>query len=110
LASAQEALWHGVSWAKSGIDSIRSLGDLDPEMHPVRYAGEVRSFDVDALLKTHCDVRLEKNVQMGLVAAQEALVQARLLMDSNDPFEGGNPISPKNRPRAHVEGPIDDDR
>jgi 3-oxoacyl-[acyl-carrier-protein] synthase II len=88
-----QALWHGVSCAKSGIDWIRSLGNLDPELYPVRYAGEVRGFDVDALLKTHCDVRLEKSVQMGLVAAQEALVQARLLTDSNDPTEGANPVA-----------------
>ena len=57
------------------------MGELDPEHYPVRYGGEVTDFDVDRLMKKHCEVRLEKSVQMGLVAAQEALEQAALLDD-----------------------------
>jgi 3-oxoacyl-[acyl-carrier-protein] synthase II len=72
-------LWEGVSAGHSGIDWITSLGELDPESYPVRYGGEVTGFDVDALLTKHCEVRLEKSVQMGLVAAQQALDQAGLL-------------------------------
>ena len=86
-------LWNGVSGARSGIDWIKSLGDLDPENYPVRYAGEVRDFDVDKLLAKHCEVRHEKSVQMGLVAAQEALAQARLLNDSATIRGEANPIA-----------------
>jgi 3-oxoacyl-[acyl-carrier-protein] synthase II len=86
-------LWNGVSGARSGIDWIKSLGDLDPENYPVRYAGEVRDFDVDKLLAKHCEVRHEKSVQMGLVAAQEALAQARLLNDSATISGDANPIA-----------------
>jgi 3-oxoacyl-[acyl-carrier-protein] synthase II len=74
-------LWKGVSSGSSGIDWIKSLGDLNPEDYPVRYAGEVTGFDVDKLLAKRCEVRIEKSVQMGLVAGQEALRQAGLLDD-----------------------------
>ncbi|HEV8070678.1 MAG TPA: beta-ketoacyl-[acyl-carrier-protein] synthase family protein [Planctomycetaceae bacterium] len=86
-------LWNGVSSGRSGIDWIRSLGDLDPEHYPVRYAGEVRDFDVDKLLAKHCEVRLEKSVQMALVAAQQALAQARLLDDSASIRSDANPVA-----------------
>jgi 3-oxoacyl-[acyl-carrier-protein] synthase II len=76
-----EALWRSASQGQSGIDWIESMGELDPEHYPVRYGGEVTDFDVDRLMKKHCEVRLEKSVQMGLVAAQEALEQAALLDD-----------------------------
>ena len=78
-----DALWDGVRNGRSGVDWIESLPDLDPEVYPVRYAAEVKHFAVDEHLKQHCEVRLEKDVQMGLVAAREALSQAQLL-DSSD--------------------------
>jgi 3-oxoacyl-[acyl-carrier-protein] synthase II len=87
------ALWEGVSRGQSGINWIQSLGELNPESYPVRYAGEVTNFDVDLLLKKRTEVRLEKSVQMALVAAQEALDQAGLLADANTLREGTNPIS-----------------
>jgi 3-oxoacyl-[acyl-carrier-protein] synthase II len=87
------ALWSGVSRGHSGIDWIKSLGVLDPESYPVRYAAEVTNFDVDRLLKKHCEVRLEKSVQMALVAAQEALEQAGLLGDGTTIKGDANPIA-----------------
>jgi 3-oxoacyl-[acyl-carrier-protein] synthase II len=86
-------LWKGVSAGHSGIDWIKSLGELDAENYPVRYAGEVSGFDVDNLLAKHCEVRLEKSVQMGLVAAQEALEQAGLLSEAGIAPPDANPIA-----------------
>jgi len=80
------SLWNGVSAGRSGIDWIRSLGDLDPEVYPVRYGGEVAGIDVDKLLTKRCEVRLEKSVQMGLVAAQEALKTAGLVASLEGPM------------------------
>ncbi len=82
----------GVNAGRSAIRWIESLGELNPEHYPVRYAGEVTGFDVDRLLTKHSEARLEKSVQMGLVAAQEALTQAGLLNDSHAPASVG-PIS-----------------
>ena len=86
-------LWEGVARGKSGVNWIESLGELNPENYPVRYAGEVRDFDVDRLLAKQTEVRLEKSVQMALVAAQEALGQAGLLTDGATLHECANPIS-----------------
>ncbi len=79
----REALWAGVSQGQSGVSAIESLGELDAEHYPVRYGGEVKRFNVDEQLKQHCEVRDEKSVQMGLVAAQQALREAQLLDDSD---------------------------
>lgn len=73
------ALWDGVCSGRSGVDWIQSLPDLDPAIYAVRYAAEVKRFVVDDHLRQHCDVRVERDVQMGLVAASEALRQAKLL-------------------------------
>jgi 3-oxoacyl-[acyl-carrier-protein] synthase II len=86
-----DALWKGVSAGHSGIGWLRSLGDLDPETYPVRYGGEVGDIDVDKLLAQHCEVRLEKSVQIGLVAAQEAL-QAAGLLDTLSTATEGRPV------------------
>jgi 3-oxoacyl-[acyl-carrier-protein] synthase II len=77
------ALWDGARTGRSGVDWIESLPDLDPQIYPVRYGAEVKCFVVDEHLRQHCEVRLEKDVQMGLVAAREALGQAQLLDPSD---------------------------
>lgn len=74
-----DSLWKGVCEGRSSIDWLSNKDELDPEQFPVRYAGEVKAFDVRRLLVKHCDVRREKGVQMALVAAQEALMQADLI-------------------------------
>jgi 3-oxoacyl-[acyl-carrier-protein] synthase II len=86
-------LWKSASEGQSGIDWIESLGELNPDNYPVRYAGEVRNFDVDRLLTKQTEVRIEKSVQMALVAAQEALNQAGLVTDGATLQDGVNPIS-----------------
>ena len=79
LGIGVDALWNGVRSGRSGVDWLQLLPDLDPAIYPVRYAAEVKDFSADKLLKQHCDVRIERSVQMGLVASCEALHQARLL-------------------------------
>jgi 3-oxoacyl-[acyl-carrier-protein] synthase II len=78
-----DALWAGASQGTSGVSWIESLGELDPELYPVRYGAQVKRFSVDEQLKRHCEVRDEKSVQMGLVAARDALCDARLLDESD---------------------------
>src|ERR1700722_20274497 len=87
------ALWTGVSHGQSGIDWIESLGALDPETYAVRYAGEVRGLEIDWQLKNLCEARLEKSVQMGLLAGQEALGQAGLLTNAALLRTEANPVS-----------------
>jgi 3-oxoacyl-[acyl-carrier-protein] synthase II len=77
------ALWENVRQGKSAVDWIDCLGELDPHLYPVRYAAEVKSFAAANHLKNHCPTHLGKTAKMGLVAAREALQQARLL-DENE--------------------------
>jgi 3-oxoacyl-(acyl-carrier-protein) synthase len=86
-------LWNGVSAGHSGIDWIGDLLKLDPAIYPVRYAAAVKNFCVDDHLKHHCEVRTEKSVQMGLVAAREALSQAGLLANRDAAIPGANPVA-----------------
>jgi 3-oxoacyl-(acyl-carrier-protein) synthase len=72
-------LWAAVRGGRSGVDWLSFAEDLDPNQFPVRFAGEVKNFDVEQHLSRNCEVRHEKGVQMGLVAGQEALRQARLI-------------------------------
>lgn len=76
-----DALWDGVRHGRSGVDWLEALPNLDPDIYPVRYAAEVKRFCVDEHLRQHCDVRVERSVQLGLVASREALRRARLLDD-----------------------------
>jgi 3-oxoacyl-[acyl-carrier-protein] synthase II len=73
------ALWENVRSGQSAVDWIECLGELDPGFYPVRYAAEVKNFTPANHLKNHCPGHLGKTAQMGLVAAREALQQARLL-------------------------------
>jgi 3-oxoacyl-[acyl-carrier-protein] synthase II len=88
-----EPLWSGVSGGHSGINWIEDVLDLEPAMYPIRYAAAVKNFSVDEHLKRHCEVRNEKSVQMGLVAAREALVQAGLLTPDELPVPEANPVA-----------------
>jgi 3-oxoacyl-[acyl-carrier-protein] synthase II len=74
-----DVLWDNVRRGRSGVDWIEALVDLDPELYPVRYAAEVRRFSIDDHLRQRSNVRVEKSVQLGLVAARDALSQAQLL-------------------------------
>lgn len=82
-----KALWDGVRNGRSGVDWLQFSSDLDPQIYPVRYAAEVKGFSVDDHLKQHCEVRVERSVQMGLVAAQEAMRQANLVNDCDKPID-----------------------
>jgi 3-oxoacyl-[acyl-carrier-protein] synthase II len=88
-----DTLWHNVREGRSGVSWIETLGDLDPELYPVRFAAEVKGFSVADYLKQHCAPRLGKTVQMGLVAAREALLQARLLDEDERVRDIGTPVS-----------------
>ncbi len=88
-----DVLWRNVRHGRSGVDWIETLGELDPELYPVRYAAEVKAFSVAELLKQNPGPRIGKSIQMGLVAAREALAQAKLLDDEERAIDIGTPIS-----------------
>lgn len=73
-------LWEDVS---QGRNAIRWITSFDVAGWPIRFAGEVRDCDAEVLLRRPPGVRRDRSVQFGLVAAREALRQARLL-DNDD--------------------------
>ena len=88
-----EPLWNAMRAGQSGIDWIEDTLDLDPSFYPTRYAGAVKQFCIDEHLQRHCEVRGEKSVQMGLVAAREALAQAGLLAEGDTAMPDANPVA-----------------
>jgi 3-oxoacyl-[acyl-carrier-protein] synthase II len=72
----RQALWEGTAQGRSGVDWIQRFDVAD---WPVRFAGEVRHCDHEALLARPVGLRRDKSLQFGLVAALEALHQAKLL-------------------------------
>ncbi len=80
-----ETLWTNLRQGANGIDWITVF---DAAALPVRYAGEVKDFDHQKHLQRHSGVRQDRGVQMGIVAAAEALRQADLL-DAEDQVADG---------------------
>ena len=73
-------LWNDVSQGRNAIDWITCF---DVEGWPVRFAGEVSNCDPAAHLRRPPGVKRDRSGQFGLVAAHEALQQARLLDDDD---------------------------
>jgi len=88
-----DVLWDNVRQGRSGVDWIQAFGQLDPELYPVRYAAEVRGFSIDDHLRQHSNVRVEKSVQLGMVAARDALRQAQLLDDTEKALDPSSDVT-----------------
>lgn len=71
-------LWDDVSLGRNAIQWITCF---DVEGWPVRFAGEVRDCDPQQLLKRPPGLKRDRGLQFGIVAAREALQQARLFDD-----------------------------
>ena len=78
-----EALWDALMEKRCCIGPIEGF---DTEGHEVHIAGEVRGFDgTEHGLSKKEARRFERFVQYAIVAADEALAQAGLDMDAEDP-------------------------
>jgi len=75
-------LWSGLLAGASGIGPITRF---DPAAFKVRFGGEVRGFDPDALFGPKPARRLDRFAQFGLAAAQEAVRDAGLDFGRENP-------------------------
>jgi 3-oxoacyl-[acyl-carrier-protein] synthase II len=75
-----EDFWANLRAGNSGIDWIKTI---DVGQMPVRYAGEVKDFDHQRYLKKHSGQRQDRGMQMGFVAAAEALRHAGLVGEND---------------------------
>ncbi len=67
--------WEGLVAGRSGIRTIEAF---DPSRLTSRIAGEVRDLDVTGVLDRKDARRIDRYIQLGLVAAREAMDRARL--------------------------------
>jgi len=84
VGNTAEETWRSAVAGKSGIDFIRSF---DADGFPVRVAAEVKDFDPEGLAPPKELRRLDRNVQLALGAAKEAVADSGL--NGYDPMRVG---------------------
>jgi 3-oxoacyl-[acyl-carrier-protein] synthase II len=75
LGQGVEPTWKGVVAGRSGI---RTITAFDPSRLTSRMAGQVVDFDPSAVVDRKDQRRMDRYIQLGLVAAREAMDQAGL--------------------------------
>lgn len=78
IGNAVESYWENLMAGKTGIDLIESI---DVEDIPVKFAAEVRDFDPKEYMPRKLSNELDRFMQMGYAAAQQALEQAGGVQD-----------------------------
>ena len=80
--------WENIVSGNSGIDRITQF---DPEMAPVKIAGEVKGFEPKEYIKDRKSLKIMyRNVQFGLAAAKLAIDDSGLETDKVDPLRFGS--------------------
>lgn len=81
-----EAFWNGLKEKKVGIGPITYF---DTEEYKAKLAGEVKDFDPKQYMDPKAAKRMEKFCQFAVCAAKEAIEDAGLNMEQEDPFRVG---------------------
>lgn len=81
-----EAFWNGLKEKKVGIGPITYFDTAD---YKAKLAGEVKDFDPKQYMDPKAAKRMEKFCQFAVCAAKEAIEDAGLNMDQEDPFRVG---------------------
>lgn len=85
-----DSFWKNALAGRSGVTAISPFADdLPLEGYRSRVAGQVLDFDVDRLPKTVQADRLDRYAQLALLAASEALEDAGLRMERENPHRVG---------------------
>ncbi len=86
LGHTVEATWQSLIAGKSGIDTISRF---DTSELRVNFAGEVRNFDPGLYMDRKEARRLDPCIQYALVAARQAITDANLDLEAEDPTRIG---------------------
>ena len=78
----KEAFWHATSKGISGIKPIQRFSDVDL---PIKVAGEVRDFKVEDYIERKLANRTDRMTHFVFAAVQEALQDAKLVLEREDP-------------------------
>lgn len=81
-----EAFWNGLKEKKVGIGPITYFDSAD---YKAKLAGEVKDFDPKQYMDPKAAKRMEKFCQFAVCAAKEAIEDAGLNMEQEDPFRVG---------------------
>ena len=79
LGNSREAFWEGLITGRSGVGPTTAF---DPAKLTTRIAAEVKGFDPDALIGRRDARRMDRYAQFALIAAREAIEDAKLPEDS----------------------------
>ena len=86
----KEAFWHATGKGDSGIKPIQRFSTDDL---PIQVAGEVKHFEVEQYLDRKLTNRTGRMTHFALVAIEEALQDAKLSLDQQDPRRVGAVIA-----------------
>ncbi|MGH7164807.1 MAG: beta-ketoacyl-[acyl-carrier-protein] synthase family protein, partial [Nitrospiraceae bacterium] len=81
--------WKAALEGRSGTSAIRAFGDLPLEAYRCRVAGQVVDFNPAQYLDAVQAERVDRYAQFALVATKEALADAGLLMEQENPHRVG---------------------
>lgn len=82
LGKNTDEFWKQTVGGESGIDTISSIDVSDL---PTKIAGEIRDFDIENFIPRRQARRMDRYAQLFWVAAQEALGDASISYDPDDP-------------------------
>lgn len=90
LGNSVPAYWDGL---KNGVNGIKTITSFDTTGYKAKVAGEIRDFDPLTFLDKKEASHMDRNCQLALAAAKEAMEQSGLMESGIDPFRVGTYIS-----------------
>lgn len=85
-----DKFWNSLVEGKSGISTTSSI---NLEKHPVKISGEIKDFNPDDYIDPKEAKRMDRFTQFALVAADEAIKDAKLENTDTDPYRIGVIVS-----------------
>ncbi len=86
LGNSVAETWKGLLDGRSGIAGLTLF---DPSAFKVRFGGEVKDLQPEAVIEPRLSRRLDRFAQFAMVAAAEAVQDSSLRFDQEDPFRCG---------------------
>src|SRR5947209_3068236 len=86
LCSELKGFWHALCAGRSGIGPIEQF---DTTAFKVKFGGEVKGFEPEAVLDARTARRLDRFAQFALVASAAAVKDSGLAFDREDPYRCG---------------------
>jgi len=90
IGSNSEETWRNCI---EGVSGVAPITQFDTSEFTAKYAAEVKNFDPAAFLPKKEYRKMDRFVQLGLVASMEAVVQSGLHLSKFDPFRVGVIVS-----------------